>query len=287
VNSEKLNPNNRTTGGTGAPRLSVIVITKNEEANIVDCLDSVRWADEIIVVDSSSTDRTVSLAEQAGAVTYQIGWKGFGDAKQRALDYASSEWVLSLDADERVSAELAEEMRTILLSAECDGYEIPRLTNFVGRWIYHSGWRPDYVLRLFRKSKGAFTQALVHEGVVVSGRIGRLNHDLLHYSYRSVEDYLDRLNRYTTLAATEMRSAGKRFKIWQPLLKPPAIFVKRYVLKLGALDGWAGFQIAFLSAVYVFVKYAKLWHLSQKKQKNETPVVARTDKAEATRESHS
>ena len=249
------------------PGLSVVIITKNEGDNIVACLRSVRWADETIVVDSHSTDNTIALAQAEGAITHQIDWQGFGAAKQQAVDFASHDWVLSLDADERITPELANEIRQAITSDRHSdiyaGYEIPRLTNFIGRWIHHSGWRPDYVLRLFRKSTGGFSDALVHEGVTVSGKVGRLKHDILHYSYRSLEDYLERLNRYTTLAAEELSSNGARFRLWQALVKPPAIFIKRYFLKLGALDGWAGFQIAFLSAVYVFVKYAKLWRLSE------------------------
>ncbi len=251
-----------------APKLSVVIITKNEEQNIIDCVRSVSWADEIIVVDSNSADNTVKRAEQEGAVTHQIEWQGFGHAKQTAVNYATGEWILSLDADERITPDLAKEIKHILKSSQntqCDCYKIPRLTNFVGAWIHHSGWRPDFVLRLFRKTHGKFSEATVHETVISSGTVGQLKNDILHYSYKSIEDYLERLNRYTTLAAQEMSNSGMRFRLWRPLIKPPAIFIKRYILKLGVLDGWAGFQIAFLSSVYVFVKYAKLWRLSHQK----------------------
>ncbi len=262
-----------TSDGT-TPGLSVVIITKDEGDNIVSCLQSVRWANETIVVDSHSTDDTVALAQAEGAITHQIEWQGFGAAKQQAVGFASHDWVLSLDADERITPELANEIRQAITSDIYAGYEIPRLTNFIGTWIHHSGWRPDYVLRLFRKSTGGFSDALVHEGVTVSGKVGRLKHDILHYSYRSLEDYLERLNRYTTLAAEELSANGARFRLWQALVKPPAIFIKRYFLKLGILDGWAGFQIAFLSAVYVFVKYAKLWRLSEPPTANSSTAVA-------------
>ncbi len=246
--------------------VSAIIITKNEAINIVECIKSVHWADEVIVADSGSTDDTVQLANDAGASTHAIKWQGYGHAKQTALGYATCDWVISLDADERVTPDLASEIQKALLDSNCDGYEIPILTNFVGRWIHHSGWRPKFALRLFRREQGKFTEALVHETVIVSGRVERMRHDLLHFSYRSLESYLEKLNRYTSLAAAEMHAKGKRFKLWQPLLKPPAIFIKRYLLRLGVLDGWTGFQIAFLSAVYVFVKYAKLWSLEQRDQ---------------------
>lgn len=240
------------------PPISVVVITRNEADNITDCLEGVRWADEIIVVDSGSTDRTRELARQQDARVIDIDWAGFGAAKQRGVDEARGPWVLSIDADERVTPALAEEIQRAVCDEQYAGYEMPRLTSFVGVWVRHSGWYPDFVLRLFCKDCGRFSQALVHEGVTVDGAVGRLTHDLLHYSYRSLTDYLQRLNRYTTLAAQELHDRGVRAALWQPLLKPPAIFLKRYLLKAGFLDGWTGLQIAFLSAVYVFVKYAKL-----------------------------
>lgn len=238
--------------------LSVVIITKNEERNIAECLKSVSFAAEIIVLDTGSTDRTVEIAREHGARVEQALWEGFGLAKERALKYATREWALSLDADERISAELAQEIRQATEQSAIDGFEIPRLTNFVGRWIRHSGWYPDYVLRLFKRERGRFSPAQVHERVILSGPSARLKHPLLHYSYRSIEDYISRMNRYTSLAARELFEKGERFSLWQPLVKPPAILFKRYIIKFGFLDGWAGAEIAILSAVYVFLKYTKL-----------------------------
>ncbi len=243
--------------------LSVIIIAKNEERNIAECLKSVSFASEVIVVDTGSTDRTVEIARDHGARVEHAGWEGFGLAKGRALKYATREWALSLDADERVSDALAQEIQKATAQSAIDGFEIPRLTNFVGSWIRHSGWYPDYVLRLFKRGRGRFSPAQVHERVILSGPSARLKHHLLHYSYRSIEDYVSRMNRYTSLAARELFENGKRFSWWQPLLKPPAIVFKRYILKFGFLDGRAGAEIAILSAVYVFLKYSKLHQIER------------------------
>lgn len=243
--------------------LSVVIITKNEERNIAECLKSVSFASEIIVLDTGSTDRTVEIALEHGARVEHASWEGFGLAKGRALNYATREWALSLDADERVSAELVLEIRQATAQNAIDGFEIPRLTNFVGRWIKHSGWYPDYVLRLFKRERARFSPAQVHEQVILSGPSARLKHPLLHYSYRSIEDYISRMNRYTSLAARELFEKGERYSMWQPLFKPPAILFKRYIMKLGFLDGWAGAEIAILSAVYVFLKYTKLRQLER------------------------
>ncbi|MBN4076551.1 glycosyltransferase family 2 protein [Gemmatimonas aurantiaca] len=243
--------------------LSVTIITRNEEANIAECLESVAWASEKIVVDSGSTDKTIEIAREHGARIVEIAWLGFGDAKQQGLDSATEDWVLSLDADERVTPELAQEIRDCLVGAEVDGFKIPRLTRFVDTWIHHSGWYPGYILRLFRRDKARFSDSLVHERVKLDGETKLLKNHLLHYSYSSLEDYLLRMSRYTSLAAEEMFVAGKRFALWQPLLKAPAAFVKCFLIRRGFLDGWAGLQIAVLSAMYVFTKYAKLGELER------------------------
>ena len=250
-----------------AANLSVFIITKNEERNIAECLKSVSFAGEVIVVDTGSTDKTVQIARDHGVRVECAVWEGFGLSKGRALKYATGDWVLSLDADERVSAELAGEIQKATEQNAIVGFEIPRLTNFVGSWIRHSGWYPDYVLRLFKRERGRFSPAQVHEQVILSGQLGRLKHHLLHYSYRSIEDYVSRMNRYTSLAARELFDKNEPFSqwqsIWQPLLKPFAVIFKRYIIKLGFLDGWAGVQIALLSGMYVFLKYSKLRQLER------------------------
>lgn len=239
--------------------LSVIVITRNEETNLQRCLESVRFADQIVVVDSGSTDGTVDIARLFNAELYQIEWAGFGEAKQFALSRAKSEWVLSIDADEEVSVELAGEIKRIITQADsAAGYQMPRLTNFLGKWIYHCGWYPDRVVRLFRRTAGRFTPDIVHERVVVDGRVGRCKGHLLHYSYPSLEIYFEKFNRYTTEGAELEASRGKIAGPFDLTIRPGVAFIKHYISKAGFLDGIEGLMISALSAVAVFVKYAKL-----------------------------
>ncbi len=246
-------------------RLSVVVITKNEEANIGRCLEAVRWADEIILIDSQSTDRTVEIAQEFGAKIYSPEWRGYGHAKRTGVDHASGEWVLSVDADEVVSDELSDSIRAVLDGESLHaGYYVNRRTNFLGRWINHCGWYPDRVLRLFRRDAGNFDEAVVHEQVIVSGTTGQLTGDLLHYSYPTLERYLAKFDVYTTLGAEKAYARGKRAGWTDIVLRPPVSFVKHYLIRLGFLDGWEGLVISVMSSVAVFVKYAKLRHLAGK-----------------------
>jgi glycosyltransferase involved in cell wall biosynthesis len=246
-------------------KLSVIIITRNEEENLGRCLASVSFADEIVVVDSHSTDRTADIAREHGCRLFVAEFSGFGAAKQMALDHATGDWILSIDADEAVPGQLREEIQGILKSESAhDGYELPRLTNFLGRWIRHCGWYPDYLLRLFKKKSGRFDQAVVHERVVLSGSIGRLQSDLLHYSYTNLESYFEKSNRYTTLGAQEAFRCGKRAGMTDLIIRPPLAFFKHYVHKRGFLDGPEGFVLSMLSAGAVLSKYVKLWHLGRK-----------------------
>lgn len=245
-------------------KLSVVIITKNEAANLRRCLKSVSLADEIVLVDSQSTDQTVEIAESFGARVSQIEWQGYGRAKQAAVEQAYGEWVLSIDADEELSEVLQDEIKTLLAGEPaCDGYTIPRRTNFLGRWINHSGWYPDRVLRLFRRDKGRFNDAVVHERVIVDGRVGTLEHDLLHYSYPDLESYFARSNRYTSLGARQAYEAQKRFRLSDLIVRPLAAFSKGYLTGQGFRDGVEGFMIAVLSAMAVFAKYSKLRHLER------------------------
>ncbi|MCH9032646.1 MAG: glycosyltransferase family 2 protein [candidate division Zixibacteria bacterium] len=249
-------------------KLSVIIITRNEERNIADCLQSVIWADEIVVVDSYSTDKTAQIAAECGAKVYQEEWRGFSKAKQSALDHSTSEWTLSLDADERITPELGAEIKREIAANTFQGFEIPRRTWFIRKFIRYSGWYPDYTLRLFKKANARFSESQIHERVVVDGAVGRLGGDILHYSYRSIEEYIARMNRYTTLAANELSEKGAHSYWFTPLVKAPAIFVKRYIMKIGFLDGWSGLELAALSAMYVFVKYLKLRELNKSSVEN-------------------
>lgn len=240
--------------------LSVILITFNEENNIVDCLESVRWADEIIVVDSGSEDKTVELAKQYTDKVFQIEWRGYAENKNYALSRADGDWILWIDADERVTPELAEEIQSLLKGKpQADGYEMARRAYFLGKWIKHCGWYPGYVLRLFKRQSARFSDSKVHEGVVLDGKRARLQHDLLHFTDNDLDHYLWKFNRYTSYAADELAAKNRRAGILAILFRPAFAFIKMYFLKRGFLDGVQGLMLCLLSAGYVAIKYAKLW----------------------------
>ena len=247
--------------------VSVIVITKNEEHNIDECLQSVSWAEEIVVVDTGSTDSTVERARNYTEKVFTHEWRGYGEAKNFALQQCNNEWVFWLDADERVTAELQEEVRHALASVgeTVVAFRMPRLANFLGRWIYHGGWYPGKVVRLFRKSFVTFSDARVHEQLVLSkGEIADIKAHLLHYTDPTLEHYLQKFNTYTTLAAEELRLRGKKFHLHTLLVNPIWVFLKMYIVKAGFRDGIQGFLLSVLSAHYVFVKYAKHWERTTK-----------------------
>jgi glycosyltransferase involved in cell wall biosynthesis len=242
-------------------RLSAVVITRNEERNLAACLESVYWADEIVVVDAMSEDATCEIARRFTSRVHCRPWSGFAEARRFGLEQASGEWVLALDADERVTRELREEIETALAGDTAEGFMIPRKAFFLGRWIRHCGWYPGYVLRLFRKDRVRVTDRLVHEGYRVRGTVGVLAHPFLHYTYPDIETYFERFGRYTTLAARELAAAGRRARPQDLLLRPPLRFVGMYLVKLGLLDGIQGLILCVFSSLYVFVKYAKLWEI--------------------------
>jgi glycosyltransferase involved in cell wall biosynthesis len=249
-------------------RISCIIITHNESGNIRRCLEGVGWTDEIILIDSFSTDDTKKIASEFTDRIFDLKWEGFGRAKEFARSRASGEWILSVDADEVVSEKLRDEIqKTAALDDPLDGYFLPRRSNFLGRWIMGGGWYPDWVLRLFKKSKGSFTDRLVHEEVRVSGKTGYLTNDLLHYTDPDFDHYLRKLNRYTSLDALQLRREERRAKLWDIALRPPATFVKMYLFKRGFLDGVPGLILAVSSAFHVFSKYVKLWHLRQSERR--------------------
>jgi len=245
--------------------LSVVIITRNEENNLPRCIESVKFADEIVVVDSGSTDRTQQIAESMGARFFTKTWAGYGPAKQEGVNRATGEWILSIDADEEVTAELADEIREVVATENsANGYYIPRRTNFLGRWIYHCGWYPDPVLRLFRKSRGRFDEAVVHEKATIDGQAGRLKGELLHYSYPDLESYFKKFNRYTTMGAEKAYQEGRRSGWFDIVIRPPVSFVKHYVTRQGFRDGMEGFTLSVFSSLAVMVKYVKLRHLAGK-----------------------
>ncbi len=251
----------------------MIVIAKNEEHNIADCLSGVDFCDEKLVLDSGSTDATVAKAQSLGAVCHVAAdWQGFGRQKNRALDLAKNDWVLSLDADERVSAELALEIQQALstYSQQSVAFEIPRLTQFCGQWIRHCGWTPDYVLRVFRRSEARFSDDLVHEKLqIVSQKttIIRLKSPLLHLSYPTSQAYWVKLQRYSQDWAQQKYAEGRRTNMLRAALSGMFAFVRSYILRLGFLDGSMGFAVCTMQAQAAFGKYFELYCLSRQNAK--------------------
>lgn len=251
--------------------ISAVVITYNEEKNIRAALDSVRWADEIVVVDSHSTDRTVDICREYGAKILQRKWPGYTEQKRFATAQAAHEWVFSLDADERVSPALAEEIRqwrTRRTPTE-SGYRIPRKVFFLGRWIQHTSWYPDYQLRLFNRTRGGWQGGAVSESVKVQGPVGRFRGELRHYSFTDLSDWIARADRYATLSAEDYMAREKTASVWNLLGYPLLTFIKNFVIKRGFMDGVPGLIVSGLSALFVFLKYAKLWEARNVHEKEE------------------
>jgi glycosyltransferase involved in cell wall biosynthesis len=242
------------------PRLSVVVVTKNEEDRLRACLESVVWADEIVVVDAESEDKTVAIAREFTDRVVVRPWPGYATQKNAALDLATGDWVLSLDADEVVSGALRAEIAAVLAAdGPGDGYAVPRRNIFWGRWVRHGGLYPDWQVRLFRRGRGRFGARAVHESVTVEGRVERLGGHLEHRSYRDLSDFLARADRYATLAADEAVARGRRAGAMDLVLRPLGRFLGMYVIGRGFLDGWRGFLLAALYAYYVLIRSAKIW----------------------------
>jgi glycosyltransferase involved in cell wall biosynthesis len=247
--------------------LSVVIITFNEEANLARTLASVAWADEVVVVDSGSTDRTREVAESFHAKFHVEPWKGFAAQKNSALAKATGDWILSLDADEEVEPALAEEIRTVLAAnPSVIGFWIPRKNFFLGRWIKHGGFYPDPKLRLFRRGAGKFEERVVHEDMRLDGATASLKNNLLHHAYPTIEDYLEHMNRYSSLGA-EMAVAKRprSFSFIDIVVRPPLTFFYNYFLRLGFLDGCEGLLLHLYHAQYVSWKYAKAWEWTRSK----------------------
>jgi glycosyltransferase involved in cell wall biosynthesis len=241
-------------------RLAVIVITKNEERRLARCLESVAFADELVVLDGGSTDRTAEIGQSRGArVEISTTWSGFGPQKNRVLGLATGDWVLSLDADEEVTPELAAEIRETLQNPAVECYEIPRLSEFCGRFLRHSGWYPDYVARLFKRGTAKFSDDLVHERLIPKGAVGRLKHPLIHRGYGGPSNTLRKIDTYSTAWAEQALAAGRRAGFAAAPLHGLAAFVKTYIFRRGFLDGIAGIAVAVSSAEVAYYKYFKLW----------------------------
>ena len=247
--------------------ISACIITYNEEKNIRRCLESVQWADEIIVVDSLSTDRTVEICREFTDKIVQKTWPGYIGQKNFAIDCASNEWVLCIDADEMVSSELRQEILGEFQKADetVDGYFCPRRTFYLGKWIKHGGWYPDYKLRLFKRSKGRWGGADPHDKVVLSGKAKYLKSDLYHFTYRNLSHQLKTIDNFSTISAEIFSRQGKRFNLINLLIRPPIKFITTYIFKKGFLDGLPGLIISVSSSFYVFLKYAKLWEKERAK----------------------
>jgi glycosyltransferase involved in cell wall biosynthesis len=244
--------------------LSAIIITKNEEAHIGACIDSLAFADEIIVLDSGSTDATCDIAAKKGArVTRSEDWPGFGPQKNRALALASCEWVLSIDADERVTPELADAIRKELAAPRAEAYKIARLSRFGDRWIRHSGWWPDHVLRLFRRGRGRFKDVPVHESVIADGSVAVLDGHFLHYPYASLQHFIAKINFYSSEAAAVMHARGKKTTVVGAVGHAVWTFIRIYIVRRGFLDGKEGFILAAMAATGSFFRYTKLLYLNK------------------------
>jgi glycosyltransferase involved in cell wall biosynthesis len=242
------------------PKLSVTVITLNEARHIESCLASVVWADERLVVDCGSTDNTVDLARAAGARVLVREWPGYAAQKNFAAGEVQHDWILSVDADERITPELAAEIRALLRADPPDaGYRIPRMTWHLGRWIRGTDWYPDPQLRLYDRRRAKWQARRVHESVSADGPVGRLSQPMQHYAYRNISHHVETMNRYTTLAAEEMAAAGRSAGTFELVVHPAAAFIRNYVLKRGFRDGMAGLIVSTMNAFYVFLKFAKLW----------------------------
>jgi glycosyltransferase involved in cell wall biosynthesis len=241
------------------PQLSAIVITRNEAANIGECLDSLAFCDERIVVDCGSTDSTVDIARERGARVEFHEWQGFGPQKSHALALATGTWVLSIDADERVTPELAAAIRAAIAAGDADAWEFPRLSSFCGRPMRHSGWYPDYVLRLFRRGKARFDDAIVHERVICAGVVKRLRPPLIHHPVARLEDALSRMDRYSTASAEVIVAAGRKVSFMTGIGHGLYSFLRTYVLRAGFLDGAEGFLLAVANAEGSYYRYMKAW----------------------------
>jgi glycosyltransferase involved in cell wall biosynthesis len=250
---------------SGSPKLSVYVIAYNDEPNMRACLESVAWADELIVVDSYSTDATEKISREFTDKVFQHEFHGFGRLRNEAVAHASHDWVFSLDTDERATPELREELYRVINSPEAaDAYFVPRKNYFLGRWIRHCGWYPDYRQpQLFRKHRLRYRDELVHESFDVDGSIGYLQAPAFQYPFRDVDHYLAKMDRYSDLMAKRMVEHGKPFHPHQLVTHPLFTFLKMYLLRTGFRDGMPGLILSGLYAYYTFIKYAKFWELSR------------------------
>ncbi len=247
-------------------KLSVTIITHNEEDNIRDCLTSVLWADEIIVVDSGSTDRTVEICREFTDKVFFHVWTGMKEQKQYAVEKASHSWIFSIDADERATEEIKLFILQELQNPLHDGYRFPRRNYFLGKWLKHGGWYPDHVLRLFRKDRGYFGGINPHDKIIMrTDDVATLKIPIIHHTYKTISQYIAKQNMYASISARELLRSGKRGAPYLIPLKVCAKFIETYVVKRGFLDGFHGFVVATGATYAIFWKYVEIWELSRKK----------------------
>ncbi len=255
------------------PSLTVVIVAKNEARNIAECVASAAFADEVLVLDSGSSDATVALAGQAGARVIQTpDWPGYGPQVARGFGLATSDWVLSLDADERITQALRDEVLDAIARTgpeACAGYRVPRLSEFCGQFIRHSGWRPDYTLRLGRRALSGFTDHFLHAHMTVIGAVGTLRESLIHFSYPDIDDVMEKLVRYSSGHARDMQAAGKTASLSKALLHGVGAFLRTYVVRRGFLDGRHGLMLAIYNAEYAYYKYVKLMFIQSPPQRPE------------------
>lgn len=243
--------------------ISAVIITKNEALNIQACLESVKWVDEIIIVDAFSNDQTRELAKNYTDKIFIRKWQGYGAAKNYAIEQTSGNWILSIDADERVPEALRAEIQAAIKTEAFCAYRLPRLTYFCGKPLRFGGCYPDWQTRLFKKNHGKFDDAPVHEGIIIKGDVSSFKNHLLHYSYNSMTEYWERSNKYSSLAAQKKFINGKKFRLRHFFSLFWGVFYRLFI-KLGILDGFPGIFYHVFSAMYSFIRYAKLWELNNK-----------------------
>jgi glycosyltransferase involved in cell wall biosynthesis len=245
-------------------KITATIIAVNEERNIARAVESLRCCDEILIVDSGSTDRTVELANNLGARVIEGVWRGYAAQKNWAAEQATNDWILSLDADEALSESLEAEILALKKKDAdgADGYTMPRIANYLGRWILHSGWYPDLKVRLYHRAKAKWVGDFVHESVVVNGRLGRLDGNILHFTCESLAEHVKTMDRYTTLAAQELVARKEKVSLIRLICHPPWTFIKSYFFQRGFQDGLEGLIIAYMAAFYTFLKYAKTRNMS-------------------------
>jgi glycosyltransferase involved in cell wall biosynthesis len=253
------------------PSLTIVIVAKNEAPNIADCVRSARFADEVIVLDSGSTDGTAELARAEGAKVVVADWPGYGPQNNRGIDMAAGDWFFSLDADERITPALAAEIRTAIARQDVDGFRVPRISMYCGRFMHHGGWRPDYTWRLARRGKARFTDHFLHAHLQVQGATGTLHQPIVHYSFRTMEAVLEKLNRYSSASARDMTAAGRKGSLGRAIAHGLWAFVRTYFLRLGFLDGRWGFMLAVSNAEGTYYRYVKLWLMQRGAESMEPP----------------